>query len=196
MAQRLQNRGSYWGAALIALAFSSTIASTGLLFQAKIYGAHGDVLLVIVAVFTLVASLTVANTDYPAKGRRGFEAYRRLQRLSVRLATSAGAPPRRAVNRRRAYAQFDREYQLILDESDNHSPADYGRAIRFAVRSKKEADDPHSARFELLTQSEWVVRRFQIVGSNALTLAPILLTICAILFAVPSLVWAVSGFPK
>jgi hypothetical protein len=112
------------------------------------------------------------------------------------LAAVASAPPRRRATRRRAYGEFDRDYQNILDESDNHSSADYGRAVRFGTKRRSDADDEHSARFDLVTRREWAVRRLQIIGSSALTLAPILLTVCATLFAVPALVWAVSGFPE
>ena len=195
MAQRLQNRGSNWSTALVALAVSSTIASICLLLQSKIYGAHGDVLLVVVAVFTLVASLTVANADYPSKARRGFETYRRLQRLSVRLEAAAATPSRWEWKRRAAFVEFDREYQQVLDESENHSAADYGRAIRFVVRKKGQAAPSEQARLDLVTRSEWTVRKCQIAGSSLVTFSPILLTFFATLFAIPSVVWTISGFP-
>lgn len=195
MAKRLQLRAAHWNTALVALTLSATVASTALLFQTRAYGAHGDVLLVIVAIFTLVASLTVASTNYPEKARRAFEVYRQLQRLAVQIASAAADPPRTARKRKMVYSAFDRSYQTVLDESENHSAADYARAVQFGVRMVPN-DVPIRSRFDLVSGREYVGRSLQIVGSQAVTLAPVALTFGSAVFAIPALVWTVSGFPN
>jgi len=197
MAQRLQNRGAYWNASLIALTISASVASICLLFDRRIYGQHSDVLLVLVAVLTLVASLVVANTNYPAKARHGFETYRSLQRLSVRLSSAAISQPRRTAKREQIYIAFDHEYQAILDESDNHSAADYNHAIKFSTRGEDgNVSGTDSVRFDLVTRSMWLLRVLQILGSGAVTLFPIILTVSAVLFAIPAVLWTLSDFPR
>jgi hypothetical protein len=194
MAERLQARGGYWTGALVALTLSSTIASIALLFDAHLYGAHGEVLLVLVGVFVLVASLVIANANYTSRAHRGFETYRKLQRLSVKIDVRAHELSRWTSKSRSAYAAFDAEYQDILDNSDNHSGADFAIAIRSRLVSKANPNTTLSAREDFVSKRTFTYRMAIVTGSRLITTFPLLLATAACAFVVPVVIWVIRGF--
>lgn len=124
-ARRLAQRARAWNWALVAFSTSTTIAAIGLLTDAKMYGPHGDTLMVCLAVLALVASLTTANIDYSGRSRDMFLNYRKLQRLAVEM-EELGQQNAAPINHQMVKALSDR-YQTILDETENHTPGDHLR---------------------------------------------------------------------
>jgi SMODS and SLOG-associating 2TM effector domain family 5 len=194
MAQRLQNRGSYWNGALISLAVSSSISSVALLVNPRLYGTQGPFALVVIGIFALVASLIVANADYAGRARHAFEAYRAIQRLSARAAAEASSHRWRQSKLRRIYAAIDDPYQDVLDKSDNHSAADYARAVHSRLR--RASDKPGEKTpvgIQIVSRSTLYLRRAQVLGSTVVTCFPIALTVAACLSLVPVAAWIVQG---
>ena len=162
--ERLQARSRAWNACLLSLSVATTIASIALLTDARMYGAAGPTLLVCVAVMALVASLVVASLNYGSRSRDMFMNYRRIQRLSVEaetLLTEDNAPAdevRKLVER----------YEALLDDSENHTSADYKLA------------DPGSG------LSGWFPFRAQL-----LTAVPYIALVVPILIMCPIIDWAI-----
>ena len=125
--RRLNARNHAWNAFLIALAGSTTIAAVAMLVDPLMFGLRGDVLTVIVAIFSLVASLVVPVQNYSARSRDMFSNYRRIQRLSyeVERARDLGVAP----DSDEAREMLER-YQSLLDESENHAQSDFAKALR------------------------------------------------------------------
>ncbi len=124
--ERLARRDRAWNVSLLSLTVSTTIASIGLLTDAQIYGTPGPTIFVCLSVLSLVISLVVAGLNYGARSRDLFNNYRRIQRLSSEvehLRLSA-----RKANPAEVKILLDR-YNDLLDESENHNPADYRRGL-------------------------------------------------------------------
>lgn len=121
---RLEQRARAWNTSLVALAFSTTVASIGMLTSESMYGGSGDVLLVCLGVLALVVSLVTSGLNYSGRSRNMFVNYRKLQAISAQ-AERAGlnATLHHAGFVERLHARYD----AILDESENHSPADHLR---------------------------------------------------------------------
>jgi ABC-type multidrug transport system fused ATPase/permease subunit len=119
-AQRLQRLGHAWNAALISTSVATLVASVALLMDSSVYGRRGDVLLVGVSVLGLAASFVVAARNYGARAREMTASYRKIQRISVEaelLKTSSISPI--------DITDISRRYQDLLDESENHTEADF-----------------------------------------------------------------------
>ena len=124
-AQRLASRNNAWNAWLISMSTSSVVASVAILVDDSIYGAAGDALLLIVAIVALVASLSVSVSNYSGRSRDMFLNYRKIQRLSseaerVRMSPEV-APPG-------WIEEANRQYDALLDESENHTVGDHDAA--------------------------------------------------------------------
>lgn len=132
--QRLAFRDRAWNAALIALTTGVTIASVALLAYPNLYGAGGPTLLVCVSILALIASLTTSGLNYSGRSRDMFLNYRRVQRLSAEIETAAKAPERVSTD---DLSRFSEQYNALLDESENHTQADFLRA--FPVEGKKSS---------------------------------------------------------
>lgn len=120
---RLSRRGRAWNAALIALATSATAASIGMLTDSEMYGMQGDTLMVCVSVLSLVASLIVTGLDHSGRSRDMFTNYRKIQRLSGEAERGKSDS---ALTRGQVGDIYER-YDTLLDESENHTEADYLR---------------------------------------------------------------------
>lgn len=131
--QRLASRSRAWNATLIATSTATTIASVALLTDSQMYGRSGPTLLVCVSVLTLVASLVASGLDYSGRSRDMFLNYRRLQRLSADVERHVELP---ALQSREALEALHSRYDDLLDESENHTEADYYRA--FPTNRKKD----------------------------------------------------------
>lgn len=124
--RRLALRGKAWNVSLLSLTVATTIASIGLLTNDQMYGAAGPTIFACLAVLSLVISLVVAGQNYSGRSRDLFNNYRRLQRLSteaeyLRLKNETADPEK-------VQALLSR-YNDLLDDSENHSEADYERTL-------------------------------------------------------------------
>jgi ABC-type multidrug transport system fused ATPase/permease subunit len=127
-AQRLQRLGHAWNAALISTSVATTVASVALLIDSTVYGVRSDVMLVGVSILGLTASFVVAGRNYGARAREMTSSYRKIQRISVEaehLRLAGDAVSEQVVD------LVDR-YQNLLDESENHTEADF-----YSVHSQK-----------------------------------------------------------
>lgn len=120
---RLRRRGQAWNAALIAFATSATAASVGMLTDPDMYGSQGDTLMVCLSVLALVVSLVVTGLDHSGRSRDMFVNYRKIQRLSAEAERDKSDPELT----RAAVVRMNERYDALLDESENHTSADYNR---------------------------------------------------------------------
>jgi hypothetical protein len=122
----LTSRHRAWNASLIATSTATTIASVALLTDESIYGEAGPTLLVCASILTLIASLVASGLDYSGRSRDMFVNYRRIQRLSAKVERMLGNPA--TVSRQELELLHD-TYDALLDESENHTQADYYHAF-------------------------------------------------------------------
>lgn len=123
-ANRLRSRRVAWDTFLIATSTSTTVASIGLLSDPAVLGVRGDVIIAMLAVLSLVVSLVVASVDYAGRCRQMDSNYRSIQRISLEAEAMAnGSRSARGIHR------LQGEYDHIVDASENHSSADYYRAV-------------------------------------------------------------------
>lgn len=165
-AERLQARQRAWNTSLLALSIATTIASIALLSDDLMYGSVGPTVLVCVSVAALVASLVVAGLNYGVRSRDMFMNYRAIQRLSVEAETQQ----ERGIADEVAVRMLSDRYNALLDDSENHTSADYGDSNPAAGVSK------------------WSVR-----ATHALTFAPYLALVVPILVVLPFIAWAFRG---
>lgn len=94
------------------------------------YGSGGDTLLAILAIVSLVASLVVANMNYPGRSQAAEGNYKRIQQIS--LSAEALRDRRSGLSEveivQREY-EIARDYEIALESSENHSDADYYRTF-------------------------------------------------------------------
>jgi hypothetical protein len=201
LAKRLQGRSLFWNGALVSLTLASTIASVGLLFNRALYGAQGGVVLVIMSVFVLVASLMVANARYSTRTLSAFNVYRELQRSSGVLWARVEGPFVRPVKAQRLHEQADTQYQVLLDNSENHSQGDYAAAItlKLATKARVERDRLDAERgkedwaLELVSLGEFARLSAHRIGRTLMTSIPCLLIAASAAFVVPTIVWLFGG---
>ncbi|WP_113718107.1 SLATT domain-containing protein [Arthrobacter dokdonensis] len=165
-AERLQARQRAWNTSLLALAVATTIASIALLSDDRMYGSAGPTVLVCVSVAALVASLVVAGLNYGVRSRDMFMNYRAIQRLSV----EAEAQQQRGVFDDDSVRKLSERYNALLDDSENHTSADYGFS------------DPTAA------VSKWTLR-----ATRVLTFLPYIALVVPILVVLPFAAWAFRG---
>jgi hypothetical protein len=151
--KRLEERSRAVNGLVVALSLSGLIAAAGMLRDRDLYGPNGDALWLFIAILTFAGSLASSSMGYAARSRNMFQNYRKIQRLAVR-AESAKSDP--AQCNREAFEKLSSEYDDLLDESENHTTADYLRArSQFAPTIK-----PTTA------------QRLNVVGSVALSWLP------------------------
>jgi hypothetical protein len=165
--QRLAARNRAWNASLIATSTAATIASVALLTDSTIYGKSGPTLLVCVSILTLVASLVASGLDYSGRSRDMFLSYRRLQRLSAEVERHANSP---ATQTHDVLENLHQRYDALLDESENHTEADFYRA--FPDEDKK-------------TRSLW--------RETSLSLMPYLSLAAPVGLLIPLVIWIAKG---
>jgi hypothetical protein len=164
--ERLQARQRAWNASLLALSIATTVAAIGLLSDGKMYGNAGPTVLVCVSVLALIASLVAAGLNYGVRSRDMFMNYRAVQRLSVEAETLR---TKKHVSADVVQAISER-YDNLLDESENHTSADYKRANPSAPISV------------------WFVRR-----AGILTALPYIALAVPVLIVLPFAAWAIRG---
>lgn len=158
--QRLRFRGVAWNAFLISSATATTIASVGMLSNPALYGAHGDALLAMLAIVSLVASLVVANMNYGGRSQSVEANYKRIQQISL----AAGSLVTRGCSLVEV-RNLEREYEIALESSENHSGADYQRSLENAA-------------------DKWGVWRDEFVS-----VVPFLMLLAPVVVAIPVAMW-------
>jgi hypothetical protein len=124
-AERLHMLDNFWNAALIASAVSGAVSAIGSVVDGSMYGDAGPALLAVATVIVLVVSLVVSAQSFGARSRNMFISYRRAQRIAL-AAESLRLSGRRSSDKR--VARLLHAYNTLLDESENHTEADYQRA--------------------------------------------------------------------
>jgi len=165
-AERLQARQRAWNTCLLALSIATTIASIALLTDSMMYGKAGPTVLVCVSVLGLVSSLAVAGLNYGVRSRDMFMNYRGLQRLSVEAESlqEAGEDVDGEL-----VARLSQKHDALLDDSENHTEADFRNA------------------FPVADASPWPVRK-----SAALTVLPYVALAVPVAVLLPFVLWVAS----
>lgn len=195
MAKRLEARGIFWNAALVALSLASVLAGAALLDEGLLYGANGDTAMLLLGILVLVASLMVSTANYSDRARMAFDNYRALQRLSTELEAEVIHGSER--RQRAKYKEFDRRYQDLLDASSNHLHADHARNIRTRLFRAHIAElkrgQPRANDREYLRLGKLLERRLSQAATFLMNVFPLVLIGVAIVIAIPSLAWLISG---
>ncbi|WP_298662297.1 SLATT domain-containing protein [uncultured Leifsonia sp.] len=190
-AQRMQNRGRLWNAALISLSTASALVSVAMLKDATIYGPNGAYLWCAIGVLTLIASLVIANAGYGEKAALLFEAYRQFQRISVD-ADFASRTLRLRGSRQRTFERLNSEYQLLLDRTPNHSPVDFARAMTWRL-DREDAAKPERPSYRYVSLVELAKWRALIALDIGINCIPIVLAMGSAALLVPTLAWMIGG---
>ncbi|MDP1711050.1 MAG: SLATT domain-containing protein [Candidatus Nanopelagicaceae bacterium] len=123
--KRLALCNHLWNGSLVALSTAMVVASVGMIADEKIYGPRGPIYLIALSIAHLTSSLTVLNLKFGARSRDMFMNYRRIQRVSVEAENlRLEKRPSKAMIR-----NLSDQYQMLLDESENHSVRDYEKAF-------------------------------------------------------------------
>jgi len=172
-AERLSVRGMLWNIAL-ATSSTTTLAISVVSLSNPIYlGGRANLLACLFSILTLVLSLIVALFNYGARSRDMFHSYRTIQRVSVEAERLAGTGLSEQAERDEL-ARLSGEYQLGLDQSENHTTLDY----HLARRLPKGSDASTPERKE---------RRRATLRQGSLTLLPVAVILSAACF----LIWIV-----
>ncbi|MCJ1702120.1 SLATT domain-containing protein [Rathayibacter festucae] len=191
MAKRLQRRNRHWNLALICLSLVSTLSAVALLADPEIYGTNGPTLWALIGVTTLAASLISAIANYKTRSEDAFSAYRRLQRLWVRIHHSS-AKEKFQGRRSKYFRTYDDEYQAVLDAISNHSPADYYFSVKLFTRASKWYE-PTNSEHLLLSPLASVQARATQVTSALGTGIPLFISIVALTMLVPIAFFLADG---
>ena len=192
LAKRLQVRGALWSAALVSASVVSAVASVSLLVNDSIYGGKGPFVWSAAGILILAASLMVSSTDYTQRSRLAFEAYRRFQRVSV-SARDAAQSTRRKMRRQREFQRLNSEYQELLDNTVNHSGADFAAAMSWRLVPRGEVVlDTASVRYVTLRvlTAHWLRR----ATSGVVTSIPVVLIVVSISALFPLIAWVVDAY--
>ncbi|UFU01879.1 SLATT domain-containing protein [Ruania suaedae] len=164
---KLEMRGTLWMIALSVSSASALSASILALQQGDASrpssGIGIDFAATILSLMTLVLSLIVAALRYQARSKDLFYCYRAIQKISADIETVNNCGPSDMVRLK----ELQRDYQLALDLSENHSEWDY-------VRSRRRRPE---------SQDHWDVRRDKSrvrrarLGQNALSSLPLLFAV-------------------
>ncbi|WP_182045218.1 SLATT domain-containing protein [Curtobacterium sp. ME26] len=120
--RRLRRVGLFWSAAQTALA-------VGLIAVSVLYLAYPErqstlmlVYLISLSVLALAVSVTVGALDYTGRAREMFRNYRAIQALSVRVESARKS---QLFITKRFVHRMHSEYDLLLDNSENHTSLDW-----------------------------------------------------------------------
>lgn len=139
LSKRLTALHRRWNFALAALTTSSVVAGVVQLTSSEPYGERGPLLLAIVGVLVLVASLTVTIANFGTRAAAAFENYRVLQRISADLESLIATWGPASLFEAEV---LERAYQSALDQSENHTAADFLRAAPYPSRWGREVHPP------------------------------------------------------
>jgi hypothetical protein len=132
--ERLSRRSNAWNASLVSLATSTTISSVGILVDNTMYGRAGDALMVTLSILSLVASLVVSSLGYGIRARSMEASYKRIQQISL-MAENFYAHEAPATYER--FVDLQKEYEVAIEASENHTEADYQRSQKVKSRTTR-----------------------------------------------------------
>lgn len=132
---RLQYRARAWNALVISASLAGLIASAAMVRDSGVYGENGDLLWLMVAIATFAGSLITASLNYSGRSRDMFLSYRKIQALSGQFEMLKRHNTRHQHGR---VAALKGVYDSLLDESENHTPADYFRTIERQLRTSRQ----------------------------------------------------------
>jgi len=157
----------------VALAVSSTsTVAVSVVSLADTGYMHGKAALVacLFSILTLVLSLIVSLFNYGGRARDMFHSYRTIQRASVKAEVLAlcclGDE-----EKQRLIAELDADYQLGLDQSENHTTNDFARSQKIDAQSE-------DARQKQLKSA----RRWAIAKQGAVDAIPVAVTLASAFF--------------
>jgi hypothetical protein len=165
---RLRLRNHAWNASMISTTAAAVIASIAVLSSPDIYGKAGGTLLVCISVLTLTATLVTSGLDYSGRSRSMFVNYRRIQQLSVEAERAANTPASWTSD---VLIGLSSRYQSLLDESENHTGADFAAAF---------PDENRKAH--------------RVTGEQLVSSLPYLCLLIPVGLVIPLAVWIAHGF--
>lgn len=134
-AERLSTQGTLWNIALAVSSTATLALSVVSLSNPQYMGGRAGLIACLFSILTLVLSLIVSLFNYGGRARDMFHSYRTIQRVSAE-AERLDSITLTETDLNEALGRLDTEYQLGLDQSENHSTLDYWRARRIEPRSK------------------------------------------------------------
>ena len=167
--KRLETRARALNGLVVALSLSIVIAAGGMLRDRDLYGPNGDALWLFISILTFAGSLASSSIGYAARSRNMFQNYRKLQRLSVQVETAQGDAHQWS---RECFESLSAEYDDLLDESENHTTADF-------LRARQQFDPGRAATLH---------EKIRIVASIVLSNAPWLALVIPVLLVIPAFV--------
>ncbi|WP_341954562.1 SLATT domain-containing protein [Microbacterium sp. LWH13-1.2] len=184
-ARRHQKRGNYWNFALVVASLTGTSVAVVSLTDPSVYGERGSALMVVLGIVTLVVSVLVTSAQFQVQAEKFFHAYRSLQKLWVAsdLAKRSLTDTR---ERNERADEIDRDYQSVLDDTDNHSPADFFKAFPGELKRNKPSGVDPADRLSIVAFSK---RKLIVLGSNIFTFLPVLGSIALLLLLTPAAKW-------
>ncbi|WP_369012403.1 SLATT domain-containing protein [Nocardioides imazamoxiresistens] len=163
--QRLQLRGTLWMIALSVASAATLCASVISLSNTARPVSTSDLSATLFALATLVLSLITSALNYQSRSRDLFHSFRAIQRVSASIESlRATTTTDTAICDSRA--ELESRYQDALDQSENHTTADYHRAM-------PEREDPDKR------EADRRKRLAAIAGQNALNVIPIAVVACS-----------------
>lgn len=189
-ARRYQARGDNWNLALVLASLTTAAVSVVALSSSNVYGDRSEALLVVLGIVTLVVSVLVTSAQFQVQAEKFFRAYRTIQKLWVEadLLSRALEDP---ASRNSGAERIDAEYQSVLDDTNNHSPADFFKAFPGVRESSPAAATAEKG--DLVTNREFSRRKVIVWASDIFTALPILLALGLLLLLIPAVVWFAGG---
>lgn len=188
-ARRYQARGNNWNLALVLASLTTAAVSVVALSSSTVYGDRSEALLVVLGIVTLVVSVLVTSAQFQVHAEKFFRAYRTIQKLWVEADMQSRALVDPAP-RNSAAERIDADYQSVLDDTNNHSPADFFKAFP-GVRESSAAAAAEKA--DLVSSREYWRRKVIVWASDIFTALPVFLALGMLLLLVPAVVWFAGG---
>lgn len=188
-ARRYQARGNYWNVALVLASLTTATVSVVSLTSPGVYGDRGAALMVVLGIVTLVVSVLVTSAQFQVQAEKFFHAYRSLQKLWVQADMESRGLTNR-IERDEAATKIDLEYQAVLDDTNNHSPADFFKAFPGVQSSSKAAAIADPA--DIAGWREIARRRLTVLASDTFTVLPLILALGMLLLLGPAAAWFIG----
>ncbi|MEV8157268.1 SLATT domain-containing protein [Kocuria salsicia] len=172
--ERLRRRARALNALIVSTSLAGLISGIAMIRDPKIYGSNGDLLWVIISLITFSGSLISASVNYSGRSRDMFLNYRKIQALSVECEVLKKHPQRQSHDE---IIRLKTEYDKLLDESENHSPADYLKSRKEEMLKSLSENREEGSSGGMGAQKLNFRQRATLLGSNSLDWAPWLATI-------------------
>lgn len=189
-ARRYQSRGNNWNLALVLASLTTAAVSVVALSSSTVYGDRSEALLVVLGIATLVVSVLVTSAQFQVQAEKFFRAYRTIQKLWVEADMHSRALEDPA-QRNSAAERIDADYQSVLDDTNNHSPADFYKAFPGVRESSPAAAEAEKG--DLVTNREFWRRKVIVWGSDVFTALPVFLALGMLLLLIPAVTWFAGG---